>query len=391
MTILWLLVGAVAGAFLAAAWFRRASTRVETPVIETDSDSRRQNEKLELLSARIQSALDALPIGVIVADADAKIVVRNRASDDAGGNTHSEVLVQAAVQHHLRAAVRGEERSQTVELYGPPRRLVIVHAKPLGVNGAVATIEDITERSRVDSVRTDFVANISHELKTPIGALAVLAETLIDESDPSVISRLAGKTVNEAHRVAKIIDDLLELSRIELSGELVLAPCNVASLVAEASSRNTYAAEQRKVEVRVCEIPKDLVLSADHVQLASALGNLVDNAVKYSEVGGRVTLAACPDNDGVTFVVTDSGIGIPTHDLDRIFERFYRVDRARARGTGGTGLGLSIVRHVTSNHGGAVTVESREGEGSTFRLHIPDRPAPVSPVDIKPHETSPAR
>ena len=110
-------------------------------------------------------------------------------------------------------------------------------------------------------------------------------------------------------------------------------------------------------------------------QLASALGNLVDNAVKYSEVGGKVTIAAFPDNDGVTFVVTDSGIGIPTHDLDRIFERFYRVDRARARGTGGTGLGLSIVRHVTSNHGGAVTVESREGEGSTFRLHIPDRPA----------------
>ncbi len=391
MTILWLLVGAVVGALLAAVWFRRARTRVETPAIDADSDSRRQTEQLELLSVRIQSALDALPIGVIVADSDAKIVVRNRASDDAGGNTHSEVLVQAAVQHHLRAAVRGEERSQTVELYGPPRRLVIVHAKPLGGNGAVATIEDITERSRVDSVRTDFVANISHELKTPIGALAVLAETLIEESDPSVISRLAGKTVNEAHRVAKIIDDLLELSRIELSGELVLAPCNVASLVAEASSRNSYAAEQRKVDVRVCEIPKDLVLSADHVQLASALGNLVDNAVKYSEVGGRVTIAAFPENDGVTFVVTDSGIGIPTHDLDRIFERFYRVDRARARGTGGTGLGLSIVRHVTSNHGGAVTVESREGEGSTFRLHIPDRPAPVSPENIKPHETSPAR
>ena len=375
MTALWLLVGLAVGAGGAALFLHRADSRAKPATDTAEQAIARATAETELRAARIQSALDALPIGVIVVDADARIVVRNRASDDSGGDTHNEVLVQAAVQHHLRAAVRGEERSQTVELYGPPRRVVIVHAKPLAGKGAVATIEDVTERSRVDSVRTDFVANISHELKTPIGALAVLAETLIDESDLAVVSRLAGKTVNEAHRVAKIIDDLLELSRIELSGDLVIAPCNVAALVADAASRNSYAAEQRRVEVRVCDVPPGLTVSADQVQLASALGNLVDNAVKYSEVGGKVTIAAFPDNDGVTFVVTDSGIGIPTHDLDRIFERFYRVDRARARGTGGTGLGLSIVRHVTSNHGGAVTVESREGEGSTFRLHIPDRPA----------------
>jgi two-component system, OmpR family, sensor histidine kinase SenX3 len=374
MTWLWLLVGAVIGALGATVVVRRAIPRIEHPVDSIEQAAARATAEAELRSARIQSALDALPIGVIVVDSDARVVVRNRASDDSGGDTHNEVLVQAAVQHHLRAAVRGEERSQTVELYGPPRRVVIVHAKPLAGKGAVATIEDVTERSRVDSVRTDFVANISHELKTPIGALAVLAETLIEENDPAVVSRLAGKTVNEAHRVAKIIDDLLELSRIELSGDLVIAPCNVAGLVADACSRNSYAADQRKVEVRVCEIPAGLTINADQPQLASALGNLVDNAVKYSEVGSKVTVAAFPENDGVTFVVADSGIGIPTHDLDRIFERFYRVDRARARGTGGTGLGLSIVRHVTSNHGGAVTVESREGEGSTFRLHIPDRP-----------------
>jgi two-component system sensor histidine kinase SenX3 len=375
MTALWLLVGLAVGAVGAALFLRRGDDRAKPAVDTLQEAAARAAAETELRAARIQSALDALPIGVIVVDGDARVVVRNRASDDSGGDTHNEVLVQAAVQHHLRAAVRGEERSQTVELYGPPRRVVIVHAKPLNGKGAVATIEDVTERSRVDSVRTDFVANISHELKTPIGALAVLAETLIDENDPAVISRLAGKTVNEAHRVAKIIDDLLELSRIELSGDLVIAPCDVAALVAEAASRNSYAAEQRHVEVRVCEVPPGLMINADQVQLASALGNLVDNAVKYSEVGGKVTIAAFPENEGVTFVVTDSGIGIPTHDLDRIFERFYRVDRARARGTGGTGLGLSIVRHVTSNHGGAVTVESREGEGSTFRLHIPDRPA----------------
>ncbi|MCU1366454.1 MAG: signal transduction histidine kinase [Ilumatobacteraceae bacterium] len=378
MAFVWLLGGLIVGAGIATLLSRRAVHRARPVGIPpADEALQRENSDLVMRVARIQSALDALPIGVIVVDSDARMVVRNTASDSSGGDAHNEVLVQAAVQHHLRAAVRGEHRSQTVELYGPPRRVVIVHANPVA-NGAVATIEDVTERSRLDAVRTDFVANISHELKTPIGALAVLAETLIDESDPAVISRLANKTVNEAHRVAKIIDDLLELSRIELAGDLVIATCNVAALVAEAASRNSYAAAQRRVEVRVCDVSADLTINADQGQLASALGNLVDNAVKYSDVGGKVTVAAFPEGSGVTFVVADSGIGIPTHDLDRIFERFYRVDRARSRGTGGTGLGLSIVRHVTGNHGGDVTVESREGEGSTFRLHIPDRPVPAA-------------
>ena len=375
MVVLWLVIGAVAGAVAAGLVVSRRAARDAPPAVVPDSAGAQALQQLRIVADRLQAALDALPVGVIVADGAGRVLVRNRASDEAGGDTHNEVLVQAAVQHHLRGALRGGQRSQTVELYGPPRRVVVVHAQPLGTDGAVATIEDVTERSRLDSVRTDFVANISHELKTPIGALAVLAETLIDEDDPVLISRLAGKTVNEAHRVAKIIDDLLELSRIELSGDLNISRCDAGALVKEASSRSSYAAQQRQVSLQVNEIPSGLVLNADHAQIASALGNLVDNAVKYSEPGGSVTLTAFPESNGVTFTVTDSGIGIPSHDLDRIFERFYRVDRARSRGTGGTGLGLSIGRHVAGNHGGAVTVDSREGEGSTFRLHIPDRPA----------------
>jgi len=374
MTFLWLVIGCVFGAAAMALIMSRRAKRAPVPAPAADPATEQSLQQLRVVADRLQAALDAMPVGVIVADGDGRVVVRNKASDQAGGDTHNEVLVQAAVQHHLRGALRGGQRSQTVELYGPPRRVVIVHAQPLGSDGAVATIEDVTERSRLDSVRTDFVANISHELKTPIGALAVLAETLIDEDDPVLISRLAGKTVNEAHRVAGIIDDLLELSRIELSGDLVVSQCDVGALVREASSRISYAARQREVLLKVCEIPGDLTLNADHAQIASALGNLVDNAVKYSEPGGSVTLTAFPESKGITFTVTDSGIGIPSHDLDRIFERFYRVDRARSRGTGGSGLGLAIVRHVASNHGGAVTVDSREGEGSTFRLHIPDRP-----------------
>jgi two-component system sensor histidine kinase SenX3 len=252
----------------------------------------------------------------------------------------------------------------------------VVEAHPLDPDGAMVTVEDVTERSRLDAVRTDFVANISHELKTPIGALAVLAETLIDETDPAVIGRLADRTVNEAHRVAKIIDDLLELSRIELSGDLIVSSCDVGLLVVEAASRNSFLARQNKVAVDAGDIPVGLSINADHAQITSALGNLVDNAVKYSDANGVVNVTAKPDQQGVTFVVSDNGIGIPSHDLDRIFDRFYRVDRARSRGTGGTGLGLSIVRHVANNHGGSVTVESHEGEGSTFRLYIPERLVP---------------
>ncbi len=381
MSFLWLLLGVAIGGIPLIVVTRRALARAAAVRPDSasvaDSSTHRRIEELRRTSDRLQAALDALPVGVIVADSDARVVLRNRAANGAAGDVHNDVLVQAAVQHHLRAALRGDQRSQTVELYGPPRRVVVVNARPLGADGAVATIEDVTERSRLDSVRTDFVANISHELKTPIGALAVLAETLIDEDDPVLISRLAGKTVNEAHRVAKIIDDLLELSRIELSGDVVISACDVWSLVNDASSRSSYAAQQRQVIVHVGDIPEGLRLHADQAQVASALGNLMDNAVKYSEQGGMVTVTALPESEGISFTVTDSGIGIPSHDLDRIFERFYRVDRARSRGTGGTGLGLSIVRHVASNHGGAVTVESREGEGSTFRLYIPDRP--VSP------------
>ena len=377
MTLLWLVTGCVVGALATVSFTgvtrQRRMTNANEPSAAVAATDQASFAASQVRADRLQAALDAMPYGLIVADQLGQVLVRNHASDRAGADAHNEVLVQAAVQYNLRSAIRGEERSQTVELYGPPRRVVVVRAQPLGSDGAMVTIEDVTERARLDAVRTDFVANISHELKTPIGALAVLAETLIEETDPSVISRLADRTVNEAHRVAKIIDDLLELSRIELSGDLIVSPCDVALLVVEAASRNSFAAKQNQVSVTASEIPRGLSVNADHAQLASALGNLVDNAVKYSDTGATVDVFAYPDQLGVTFVVADSGIGIPFHDLDRIFERFYRVDRARSRGTGGTGLGLSIVRHVANNHGGTITVESHEGEGSTFRLYIPDR------------------
>jgi two-component system, OmpR family, sensor histidine kinase SenX3 len=366
--LLWLFAGAMLGGAGVATWSRRRPDKASEPIsIEVGEES--------LLNASIQraeylqTALDALPMGVVIADSNGDVLMRNRVSQSIGDAAH--VLVHASVEHHLRSALRGTQRSQTLELHGPPRRVVVVTAQSLSSGGAVATVEDVTERARLDATRTDFVANISHELKTPIGALAVLAETLIDESDPATLRRLASKTVDEAHRVGRTIDDLLELSRIELSGEIMFQAVDVGQLIGAAIARSHYLAESRQVQVKVGDVPQACRVYGDQLQLESALGNLVDNAVKYSEAGDVVSISVECDLAEVVFEVTDEGIGIPPSELDRIFERFYRVDRARSRATGGTGLGLSIVRHVAQNHGGTVTVTSRVGEGSAFRIAVP--------------------
>ena len=285
--------------------------------------------------------------------------------------THIGLLVDDAVERLLLKALQGEENRQTLELYGPPRVAVVVTASPLEGGGALATIEDVSERRRVDAVRTDFVANISHELKTPVGALAVLAEALSEEDDVDVVHRVADRMVDEAHRLSRTIDDLLELSRIELGEEPVRDLVDVADVVDGAVGRARQLAELRSIEIETLEMPVGIRVMGDRRQLVSALGNLVENAVKYSEPGSGVQVRVRVEGPLVELMVADQGIGIPAKDHDRIFERFYRVDKARSRDTGGTGLGLAIVRHVATNHRGEVLVSSQEGEGSTFVLRIP--------------------
>jgi two-component system sensor histidine kinase SenX3 len=251
--------------------------------------------------------------------------------------------------------------------------------RPLGV---LAIIEDVSERRRLEDIRRDFIANVSHELKTPMGALGLLAETLQYESDPSVSRRLVERIHTEAFRVNRIIEDLLDLSRIESESAPSREPLPVELLVAEAAERVQSAADQRGVRLDVAAQDDQLVLVGDRRQLVSALQALIENAVVYSPSGGSVSIHAekvdVQESEDGTFTppmvhitVRDQGVGIPTKDLERIFERFYRVDPGRARDTGGTGLGLSIVRHVAQNHGGSVVVDSREGEGSTFTLALP--------------------
>ena len=214
-----------------------------------------------------------------------------------------------------------------------------------------------------------------------MGALGLLAETLQYEKDPAIADRLAERIHTEAFRVNRIIEDLLDLSRLESEGAPAREPVPVALFVAEASERIRTAAEQRGITISFAEPVVNLYVTGDRRQLVSAVHALLENAVTYSPDSGVVTIATqrveyssddeLGDGPFVRIIVSDQGIGIPTKDLERIFERFYRVDPGRARQTGGTGLGLSIVRHVAQNHGGAVSVISREGEGSSFVLDLP--------------------
>ena len=237
--------------------------------------------------------------------------------------------------------------------------------------GAVGVIDDTTELQRIDSIRRDFVANVSHELKTPIGALSLLAETLAGETDPAIVQRLSERVRRESFRVSNMVDDLLTLSRIEGNDTPTVDEFGIDLLVRECVDRVHPLAERGEVLIVVDDIDSSLRFVGDRRQLASALSNLLENAVKYSEHDGRVEVHVTEGDHELAIVVKDHGIGIPTSELERVFERFYRVDKARSRATGGSGLGLSIARHVARNHGGDVTVTSREGEGSTFALLLP--------------------
>ncbi len=504
---------------------------------------------------RLRRSLDTFPQGVVLCDEHATVVYRNARANALMTSRHGDALAAQAVNELLEDAWDAGVSERTLDLYGPPRRTLAVRARliddgrrPLGV---IAIIEDVSERRRLEEIRRDFVANVSHELKTPMGALGLLAETLVAEPDVEVARRLANRIHSEAFRVSRIIDDLLDLSRIESEEAPPREPVLVNLVMAEAVERVRATAEQRRITIDMHEPEPPVVVLGDRRQLVSAMHALIENAVTYSYDGGTVTVGAVvapaplesagsldgtgaggttrsalpasgvaaastvivapgvattnppstafpaaslasqpqpqpqaqssasppparapqlatpplleeagdpsteheqlerpaptghegshapPPTAGATpasttppapmpeltqqqpeatkadaagnpsassapsasqtipvmagspnggspptraprenvrIAVVDHGVGIPARDLDRIFERFYRVDHGRSRETGGTGLGLSIVRHVANNHQGWVEVESREGEGSTFTLVLPLHP-----------------
>ena len=244
-------------------------------------------------------------------------------------------------------------------------------------SGVCLLLADVSEQRRLEAVRRDFVANVSHELKTPVGALTLLAEAIQDAADePAMVARFAARIQHEGARLARLVGELMELSRVQGADPMPgAAEVDVRSIVAEAIERTRLAAEQASISVTYA-CPENLTVRGSEAQLATAVANLVDNAIAYSGSGTRVavTASATTDEDArptVDIAVTDQGIGIADAERDRIFERFYRVDPARSRATGGTGLGLAIVKNIVTNHLGTISVWSSVGSGSTFTIRLP--------------------
>lgn len=307
-------------------------------------------------------------------------------------------LTAPSLARLVRVARReGVRHTEDVELpYGAATRAVRATAAPVpGGDQVVLLLRDLAEARRVDAVRRDFVANVSHELKTPVGALLLLAEAIRDGvDDPVAARRFAERMMHEAGRLARLVQELLELSRVQ-GGDPLPDPSSqpVGRLIADAVDRVRLAAGAVGIEV-VAADAGDLEVWGDERSLVTALTNLLENAISYSspatKVGVGARLRESLAGDEVEVAVSDQGIGIPTGDLERVFERFYRSDPARSRATGGTGLGLAIVKHIVENHGGRVSVWSSEGVGSTFTLHLPTPPVAAAAEGPAAPSASPA-
>ncbi len=320
---------------------------------------------------RLRLALDSFPFGFVVFRGPFRDLQNHSAETLLAEPLRGPVVREVVARLRGVASSTMRPAIEEIEFNTPQRLVVSITASPVDRRDTVAVvIEDVTGRNRLENVRRDFVANISHELQTPIGALALLAETIAGENEPAIIEPLALRLTEQAHRVSHIIGDLLELSRLEAGQVIERRAVTVARLFDQASERVQPLATERNVQL-VVDDPGSLSVSVDERQLVTAVAHLVDNAVRYSPVGGVVRLSAIGSEQLVELVVKDTGMGIPSYALERVFERFYRVDQARHRETGGTGLGLAIVRHVAINHGGSVNVVSVEGEGSEFRVELP--------------------
>ena len=334
---------------------------------------------------RSAAILGSMVEGVAVVGGDERILYCNQAFEQIlelpQGSSQGKKLVEGLRQADLVTAVRqvlpgGDEVTGEVEVGTVRRRSFSVTAAPVRAaeaSSAVLVLHDITELRRLERVRRDFVANVSHEFKTPLTAIQGFAETLLGGAldDKANRKRFVEIIREHARRLARLTDDLLKLSRIE-AGRLDLEsrPVSVAGLVNGCVETARLKAESRGLRI-VVELPEGLPpVRGDAVQLDEVLQNLIDNALQYTPSGGRIDVTAYSNGHEVIFTVADTGIGIPESDLERIFERFYRVDAARSREAGGTGLGLSIARHIVDAHGGRIWVESAVGQGSRFRFSI---------------------
>jgi two-component system, OmpR family, sensor histidine kinase SenX3 len=341
-----------------------------------------ERPQLSRLPSGVASVLSVLSSSAVVLDNDDRVLRASAAARTFGLVRGDQLMVGELLALARQVRRDGEIREGEIEVsgstFGGRRTSFAVRVAPLGssVGGGgliLLLAEDQTESRRVEEVRRDFVANISHELKTPVGALALLAETMEDAADdPEAVRRFASRMRQEASRLTYLVQDLITLSRIQAAEPIPdPRPVDVAAVVAEALDRCRMKASARGIEL-AASCDDGLTALGDEDLLVTALRNLLENAVAYSPERTRVAITGTWDGlDAAEITIADQGIGIPERDLERIFERFYRVDPARSRATGGTGLGLAIVKHVVAAHSGKVTVWSKEGQGSTFTLRLP--------------------
>jgi two-component system, OmpR family, phosphate regulon sensor histidine kinase PhoR len=415
-----------AAAFVAAAAFSRMTTRPLAALAEAaraygsgsasspDSASRAirpdDPEEMRLLAstldsmaaeieARVSSAeaqgreleaiLDAMAEAVLALDSKLTITMANPAAETLfarEGKLAGRGLLEATRSSDLQEAAADclasvERKADEIAFYTPSERFFRVLAAPLqgaageaGAAGVVLVLGDITELKRLERVRRDFVANVSHELRTPVQLVKGFAESLREGAliDPGQADRFLGIIERNAARMESLITDLLSLASLEREGrEWLAAERSAVGPILESARQAILPRAQELGTELVVECPPDLAAKVDEGLLEQALINLIDNAVKYSSPNKVVKIGARAEEGHLVIEVRDQGIGIPASDLPRIFERFYRVDKARSRELGGTGLGLAIVRHIAIAHGGDVSVESWEGEGSTFRMNLP--------------------
>jgi two-component system sensor histidine kinase SenX3 len=361
------LMGGVIGAFLGAvtvlAW--RLSER---------DQGRAPQPPVPLVPPGVATVLSVLRSSALVVGPGDEVLKASAPAHLMGLVEGSRVVVPELMS--LVQQVRRDGQIRESELILRPsrgqRRDVAARVAPLGSRLVLVLVEDRTRERRIDAIRRDFVANVSHELKTPVGALNLLAEAVAEAADdPEAVQRFSSRMRVESHRLTRLVQQIIELSRLQGDDPLDHAdPLSVEDIAERAIDRVRVDAADKGVTVAFVGAD-GLEVMGNAEQLVVALGNLVENAIAYSPSGTRVAVSARRSGDEIDIVVTDHGVGIPLAELDRIFERFYRVDPARARATGGTGLGLSIVKHVAMTHGGEVRVWSVEGEGSTFTLVLP--------------------
>jgi len=342
---------------------------------------RRQRVSTEWTGITIGQMLECIvalmPVGAAVVDVHRDVVylndrakelglVRDRQLDDQAWEAAQQALTGVDVEFDLQPAKRAAGRSG-LSVHGQARLLSEEDRR-----FAVVFAHDQSDYARMEATRRDFVANVSHELKTPVGAMALLAEALLASADDSeTVRRFAEKVLVEANRLGDMVAELIELSRLQGAEPLPdVIEVDVDRVVSEAISRHKVAADNANIEVRT-DAPSGLRVLGDETLLITALANLVSNAIAYSPPGSPVTISRRRRGENVEIAVTDRGIGIALEDQERVFERFFRGDKARSRATGGSGLGLAIVKHVAANHNGTIGVWSKPGTGSTFTLSIP--------------------